>query len=233
MVQRSFTAGVRLAWLTGDSVYGDDRKLRQWLAGRMQAYVLAVSGKESVWINQEQRQIKTLLATLPSAEWTRLSAGAGSKGLRWYDWLPLELSNPAQEGWKRWLLVRRSISDPCDLTGYIVFAPAPTPLSELVRVAGMRWTVEERIQTAKGEVGLDHDEVRSWSGWYRHMTLAMWASLFDDCASRNRRCARVRGCTNRGRPAVWQCSKPTAGSSAVKLSGDPASVLAVGRGGQA
>jgi SRSO17 transposase len=178
MLQRSFTAGVSLAWLTGDSVYGDDRKLRQWLEGRMQAYVLAVSGKESVWINQEQRQIKTLLATLPSAGWTRLSAGAGSKGPRWYDWVRVELSDPAQEGWKRWLLVRRSISDPSELTGYLVFAPAPTPLTELVRVAGMRWTVEESIQTAKGEVGLDHYEVRSWTGWYRHMTLAMWAQAF-------------------------------------------------------
>jgi SRSO17 transposase len=178
MLQRSFTAGVRLAWLTGDSVYGDDRKLREWLEGRPQAYVLAGSGKESVWINQEQRQIKTLLATLPSAGWARLSAGVGSKGPRWYDWLRVELSEPAQQGWKRWLLVRRSISDPSDLTAYLVFARAATPLTELVRVAGMRWTVEERIQTAKGEVGLDHYEVRSWSGWYRHMTLAMWAQAF-------------------------------------------------------
>jgi SRSO17 transposase len=59
-----------------------------------------------------------------------------------------------------------------------VFARADTPLSELVRVAGTRWTVEESIQTAKGEVGLDHYEVRSFTGWYRHMTLAMWASAF-------------------------------------------------------
>jgi SRSO17 transposase len=51
-------------------------------------------------------------------------------------------------------------------------------LATLVRVAGMRWTVEESIQTGKGEVGLDHYEVRSWTGWYRHMTLAMWAQAF-------------------------------------------------------
>ena len=74
--------------------------------------------------------------------------------------------------------MRRSISDPSELTGYIAFAKAHTTLSELVRVAGTRWTVEESIQTAKGEVGLDHYEVRSFSGWYRHMTLAMWASAF-------------------------------------------------------
>src|SRR5215212_10252364 len=178
MLKRAFDAGVMLAWVTSDSVYGDDRGLRLWLEERNQAYVLAVSGKESVWLRNEQRQIKTILAELPAQGWERLSAGAGSKGLRVYDWQRLELSAPTQQGWKRFLLIRRSISDPSEMTGYIVFARADTPLSELVRVAGTRWTVEESIQTAKGEVGLDHYEVRSFTGWYRHTTLAMWASAF-------------------------------------------------------
>lgn len=178
MLERAFEAGLRLAFLTGDSVYGDDRALRLWLEERKQAYVLAVSGKESVWLNHQQRQIKTIVAELPPEGWERLSAGAGSKGARLYDWQRLEVSAPAQQGWKRFLLVRRSISDPSEITGYIVFARAHTTLRELVRVAGTRWTVEESIQTAKGEVGLDHYEVRSFSGWYRHMTLAMWAQAF-------------------------------------------------------
>jgi SRSO17 transposase len=178
MLARAFEAGVVLAFVSGDSVYGDDRTLRAWLEERKQAYVLAVSGKEYVWINHEQRQIKTILAELPQVEWETLSAGAGSKGPRTYDWLRLSLSDPPQQGWKRWLLIRRSISDPDELTAYIVFARASTTMRDLVRVAGMRWTVEESIQTAKGEVGLDHYEVRSWTGWYRHITLAMWASAF-------------------------------------------------------
>jgi SRSO17 transposase len=169
---------VVLAFLSGDSVYGDDRALRGWLEQRPQAYVLAVSGKETVWHNHEQQQVKTILAELPLQGWETLSAGAGSKGPRTYDRLRMPLSDPPQVGWKRWLLVRRSISDPSELTGYIAFARAHTPLSELVRVAGTRWTVEESIQTAKGEVGLDHYEVRSFTGWYRRMTLAMWASAF-------------------------------------------------------
>jgi SRSO17 transposase len=167
-----------LAFLTGDSVYGDDRALRGWLEERKQAYVLAVSGKESVWLREEQRQIKTILAELSAEGWERLSAGAGSKGQRLYDWRRLEVSAPALEGWKRWLLIRRSISDPSEMTSYIVFARAHTPLGKLAQVAGTRWTVEESIECAKGEVGLDHYEVRSFSGWYRHMTLAMWASAF-------------------------------------------------------
>ncbi len=178
MLERTFAAGVQLAWVTGDSVYGDDRVLRGWLEGRKQAYVLAVSSNETVWIAHAQRQITTILAELPTEGWARLSAGEGSKGLRWYDWQRVELSDPAQQGWKRWLLVRRSISDPSEVTAYIAVALAGTSLAKQVRVAGMRWTVEESIQTAKGEVGLDHYEVRSWTGWYRHMTLAMWAQAF-------------------------------------------------------
>ncbi len=124
------------------------------------------------------KQITAIVAELPTQGWETLSAGMGSKGQRWYDWRRLELSDPPQRGWKRTLLLRRSISDPSEVTAYSAFAPAATTLTELVRVAGMRWTVEESIQTAKGEVGLDHYEVRSFSGWYRHMSLAMWAQAF-------------------------------------------------------
>jgi SRSO17 transposase len=178
MLSRTFDAGVMLAWVTGDSVYGDDRMLRNWLEGRKQAYVLAVSSNETVWITHEQQQITAIVAELPTQGWETLSAGQGSKGQRTYDWRRVELSDPPQRGWKRSLLLRRSISDPSEVTAYIAFARAATTLTELVRVAGMRWTVEESIQTAKGEVGLDHSEVRSFSGWYRHMTLAMWAQAF-------------------------------------------------------
>jgi SRSO17 transposase len=161
MLQRTFDAGVVLAWVTGDCIYGNDRRLRQWLEGCRQAYVLAVSGQEVVWTNQRQTPIKRLLADLPAEGWERISAGSGSKGPRWYDWQRLGLNLPRQVGWLRWLLVRRTLSEPSELTAFVAFGPAATSLTELVRVAGMRWTVEESIQTAKGEVGLDHYEVRS------------------------------------------------------------------------
>jgi len=178
MLERTFAAGLLLAWVTGDSVYGDDRKLRSSLEGRNQAHVLAVSLNQMVWLNHQQRQIKTILAEVPRDDWQRLRAGLGSKGPRTYDWWRVELNQPAQAGFKRWLLFRRSISEPSKVAAYLAFGLADSSLVTLVRVAGMRWTVEESIQTGKGEVGLDHDEVRSWTGWYRHMTLAMWAQAF-------------------------------------------------------
>jgi SRSO17 transposase len=156
-------------------VYGDDRRLRLWLEARPQAYVLAVSGKEYVWVRGQQRQVKTILASLPVEGWSRLSAGDGTKGPRWYDWHWLPLAKPPEPGWCRWLLVRRRVSTPTELQAYVVFAPQAITLAAVVRVAGSRWTIESSFEAATGEVGLDHDEVRSWTGWHRHMPLTMWA----------------------------------------------------------
>jgi SRSO17 transposase len=175
MLQRAFAAGVPAAWVTGDSVYGDNRSLRLWLEANHRAHVMAVSGKEYVWRTGRQHQVKTLLAALEAEGWCRLSAGDGSKGPRWYDWCWLPLARPLLAAWRRWLLVRRSVSDPTELTAYVVFAPEATALATVVQVAGSRWTVERCFEEAKGEVGLDHYEVRSWTGWYRHITLAMGA----------------------------------------------------------
>ena len=175
MLPRTLAAGVPARWVTGDSVYGDDRRLRMWLEGQPQAYVLAVSGKEYVWLGWRQRRVNTLLAGLPIDGWTRLSAGEGAKGPRWYDWRWLPLAAPVHSAWRRWLLVRRSVSTPQELQAYVVFAPQDTTLEAVVRVAGTRWVIEQLFEAAKGELGLDHYEVRSWTGWYRHMTLAMWA----------------------------------------------------------
>ena len=175
MLQRARAAGVPARWVTGDSVYGNDRRLRLWLEAQPWAYVLAVSGQAYVWLGWQQRQVKTLLAALPEDGWTRLSAGDGAKGPRWYDWQWLPLADPVDPQWRRWLLVRRSMSAPQEMTAYMVFAPPVTALEEVVRVAGSRWTIESGFEAAKGEVGLDHYEVRSWTGWYRHITLVMWA----------------------------------------------------------
>lgn len=178
MLARLMEAQVPFRWVTADSIYGDDRRLRLWLEERDQAYVLAVSGTDYVWIGWRQHRVNTLLADLPDTGWKRLSAGAGAKGPRDYDWLRVPIGGALQEADRRWLLVRRSPADPSDVTGYVAFAPAGTTLEALVQVAGSRWAIESDFETAKGEVGLDHYEVRSWTGWYRHMTLVMWAHAF-------------------------------------------------------
>ena len=186
MLQRALEAEVRARWVVADSVYGDTRRLGVWLEEHEQAYVMAVSGKAHVWRGFYQPKVGEILdalreGTLPSEGdegWKRLSAGEGSKGERLYEWIRLPLNRPLQEGFARWLLVRRSIDDADELTAYAVFAPEGGALEELARVAGSRWKIEEAFEEAKGEVGLDHYEVRSWPGWYRHITLAMFAHAF-------------------------------------------------------
>jgi SRSO17 transposase len=175
MRERGCQASVPAAWGTGESVYGDDRRRRLGREAQEQADVLAVSGKEYVWLDWQQRQGKTILARLPAEGWQRHRAGAGAKGPRGYDWGWLPLAAPIQPAWRRWLLVRRRLSDPTALTAFVVFAPQATTWADVVQVAGTRWTIESSFEAAKGAGGLDHSEVRSWTGWYRHITLAMWA----------------------------------------------------------
>jgi SRSO17 transposase len=108
----------------------------------------------------------------------RLSAGDGSKGPRLDDWADLPDRAAVAPGGQKALLIRRKINKPEEFTFYLTLAPAATTLAELVRVAGMRWTVESCFEAAKSAVGLDHCEVRSWTGWHRHITLAMLAHAY-------------------------------------------------------
>jgi SRSO17 transposase len=106
-----------------------------------------------------------------------LSAGEGAKGPRLNDWAYLPYRGAAP-GWRMGLLIRRSTAEPDDLTYYLTHAPEETTLAQLVRVAGTRWAIEACFEAAKGEVGLDDYEVRSWTGWHRHITLAMLAHAY-------------------------------------------------------
>jgi hypothetical protein len=142
-------------------------------------YVLGLSPKDTLLnLKRWPQRVSEWLADLPTEGWRRLSAGEGSQGPREYDWLGLPLADPKTPGWKSWLLLRRSLSDPTEVTPYICFAPANTPLESLVQVAGTRWRVKCCFETTKQEVGLDEYEVRSYQGWYRHITLACLAHAF-------------------------------------------------------
>jgi hypothetical protein len=106
------------------------------LEAQERASVVAVSGKEYVWLGWQQRQVKTIVATVLKTGWTRHSAGAGAKGPRWDDWDWLPRAAPMQPAWGRWLLVRQSVKEPTERVAYVVFAPQATTLAEAVHVAG-------------------------------------------------------------------------------------------------
>jgi SRSO17 transposase len=183
MLSRALDAGVPAGWATADSVYGADFKLRTGLAKRHLKYVVGVTSTQSLWVWDQgaprQRPIRDIVERVAAAGWTRLSAGDGTKGPRVYDWAWGAIRESAvQVGWREWWLARRSLSDATDLAYFLACAPAETSLETLVEVAGTRWAVEESLETAKGEVGLDEYEVRKWRGWYRHITLALLAHAF-------------------------------------------------------
>ena len=191
MLARALDAGVRAAWVVGDSVYSAT-SLRRELERRRQAYVLAVTSAflARYWdgLGLAQEPVHRLFGRLGKRAWKRLSAGAGSKGERVYDWAWVRLSDlgePSEVGLERvrregldpWLLARRSLRDQ-ETTYYLAYAPLTVTLAELARVAGSRWRVESGFEAMKQEAGLAEYETRSWLGWYRHVTLSMVAHAF-------------------------------------------------------
>jgi SRSO17 transposase len=179
MLEGARESGMRFNWVTGDSLYGSDRRLRLWLEEQSQAFVLAINCNEALWCGIQQQRADVLAQGFWETDWHRLSAGDGAKGPRLYDWAAMPLPRWGQDpDWQHALLVRRSLSNPDDVVYYVVFAPAETTLHDWVRVAGRRWTIEESFEHAKDELGLDEYEVRHYHGWYRHITLVMLAQLF-------------------------------------------------------
>ena len=176
MLARAFAAGVPADWVVGDTVYGYD-ELRLFLEEREKNYVVAVPETHSVWVQGRPQPVGLLAALLPPEAWVVLSAGQGSKGPRLYEWAWLQLPQQAEGTSERtrWVLIRRSLSDPSKRAYYRAAGPAQTTLPELVAVAGSRWKVEEGYEQAKGEVGLDQYEVRTWRAWYRYVTLSLVA----------------------------------------------------------
>jgi SRSO17 transposase len=179
MLQRALDVGVPAGWVTADEAYGGDPRLRGWLETRAVPYVLAVKRTELLVSADSQRvAAERLAARVPPERWLRISAGYGAKGRRWYAWSRLPLSPAgAPEGWGRWLLLRRSLTNG-ELAYYACAGPTGLPLVALVRIAGSRWRVEEAFQAGKGLCGLDQHQVRRWRSWYRWVTLAMLAYAF-------------------------------------------------------
>lgn len=180
LLERALDAGVPAAWVTADEVYGADSRLRRTLEVRRQRYVLAVAGnvKPTTFPPHAppgQVAMVDVVAALTPGDWIRLSCGEGAQGPRVYDWAYAALRPALQNGWQHGALVRRHPTRAEEVAYYLVYAPDGTPLEQIVRAAGSRWAVEDTFKLAKGQVGLDHYEVRSWTGWHRHTILALWA----------------------------------------------------------
>ena len=185
MISQAMAADVPFAWVAGDSVYGVG-EVEMLLRRAGKGYVLGVTGSHHFWSWSTKLAVAGTAAeiaeTLDAADWQRLSAGSGTKGERLYDWTYLELADitAAEFGadlpgtWTRGLLIRRNLADE-NLAFFTTWCPAGTGIEMLVKVEGTRWAIEDAFETAKNELGLDHNETRSWHGWHRHVSLVVLA----------------------------------------------------------
>jgi SRSO17 transposase len=194
MLERIFQAAVPIEWVVADTVYGGNLDLRTWLETHGYSYVLAVACNEPVAFQtpegrrrEEAALVESFVLHEPDGQ--RLSMSEGTKGPRLFDWAVVPMLHRWEDDGRHFLLIRRSIADPQEKRYYFVFAPTGTRLPEMVRAIGARWHIEEAFATGK-DMGLDHYQVRSFIGWYRHITLVMLAQalLAGICAQARASC---------------------------------------------
>jgi SRSO17 transposase len=164
-----------------DTVYGHSTDLRLFLQEHGYAYALAVPSIEVICVQTRDgpllSQVGSIAHQLRAHDWQRLSMSQGTKGERLFDWARLPWMQGGSVDGRHWLLIRRCLDDPQELAYYLVWAPPATPLCTMVHAVGARWHIEEDLQVTK-DLGLDQYEVRSYVGWYRHITLVLLAYAF-------------------------------------------------------
>jgi SRSO17 transposase len=201
MLERAFGAGVPARWVVADSFYGRSHAFRAWLEERGKPYAVMVPKTNAVPLGGRKKKIEQLVERLPQGAFSEVRPPRDSGGRRPWEWACLDLAPDPEEGMHRWLLVRRSTDDPEDLGFYQAYGPEGTTVEELVRVCQDRWAVEQCFAEAKGEVGLDHYEVRRWDAWHRHVTLCLLAHAFlavvRSAAAREEDAAGKRGISTR------------------------------------
>jgi SRSO17 transposase len=186
------------SWVAADELYGDAPAFRDGVDALGKWYFTEVKSTTPIWRtrpkvhipkwkghgrhptrlrlrnpNQYPTLVKELTRKIPKRDWVLAVIKEGSKGPIACEFAFLRVIEsranlPAAE---LWLIIRRNLDDPSIVKYYFSNAPIDTPLNEFVRLSGMRWPIETLFEEAKGEVGLDHYEMRSWLGWHHHMLL--------------------------------------------------------------
>ena len=198
-------ATLPFSWLAADALYGDSPAFRDGVAATGKSYFTAIKENTLIWCTppkvyvpqwsghgrhptrlrlSDTRKhpipVKQLVKKIQKQDWVRAVIKEGSKGPIVCDFAFLRVTEsrgglPAAE---LWLIIRRNLDDPSEIKYFFSNAPLKTPLNEFVRISGMRWPIETIFEESKGEVGMDHYEMRSWLGWHHHMLLVSLAHHF-------------------------------------------------------
>jgi SRSO17 transposase len=192
-------------WVAADALYGDSPAFRDGVAATEKSYFTAIKDNTLIWCSppkvhvpawsghgrhptrlrlSDKRKhpipVKELVQKIQKQDWTQAVIKEGSQGPIICDFAFLRVTEsrgglPAAE---LWLIIRRNLDDPSEIKYFFSNAPISTPLNEFVRISGMRWPIETIFEESKGEVGMDHYEMRSWIGWHHHMLLVALAHHF-------------------------------------------------------
>jgi SRSO17 transposase len=193
------------AWVAADELYGGSPAFRDGVARLGKWYFTEVKENTPIWRtrpqvhipqwkghgrhpahlrlrhpNQHPALVKELTRKIPKRDWLPAVIKEGSKGPITCEFAFLRVIESRRNlpATQLWLILRRNLDDPSIIKYYFSNAPAKTTLKEFVRISGMRWPIETIFEEAKGEVGLDHYEMRSWLGWHHHMLLVALAHHF-------------------------------------------------------
>jgi SRSO17 transposase len=178
MLARAFAAGVPARWVVADSFYGRSGPFRRWLEERDQSYAVVIPRTNAIDYRGRRMRIEQVAEQLPESDSS--------------PWLCLALSEECAAGMGRWLLIRRDADDPSADVYWLAYGPAATTREELMRVCDARWQVEECFAQAKGEVGMDQYEVRTWTAWHRFVTLCLLAHAYLVAVRHAARCEDVK-----------------------------------------
>jgi SRSO17 transposase len=182
MLERALHAGMPARWVASEDTLICDRFMRTWLERRRLAYVLPIASTELLPAATHRGTIKIspgeLVEQIQTSGWWPLEHCSESRERPFHEWIKVPLEWPGRPGMKHWLLGYYNLDDPAQLACYACFDPRRAALAELRRVVELSWSTARSIREAKIYVGLDQYEVRSWAGWYRHMTLALLSHAF-------------------------------------------------------
>jgi SRSO17 transposase len=247
MVANAIGEKVPFRWVGGDSIYGNSPGFVQGIRDLGKWYVLDTSSEARVWTSEPEvipaekrprpsrgrphtqplvvgtsQPVSEVAAALPASAWRRITVAEGSQGPRVYEYAEIWVwfSEEGLPGPRERLLARRSLGQEPELKYHRAYAPASVPLLKLTQVRAARWTIEEDIQSAKGECGLDEYETRGWVGWHHHTALSMLALTF--LVQQRARLGEKRAADDRPRGASAAC--PSAKHSRLGPRRDPAVV---------
>jgi SRSO17 transposase len=178
MLAQVWDEGFAVRYVTGDTLYGNSPRLRNFIADSEHLYVLGIGSQHQVSYDGASQSLKAIAERIPEQQWEKIACRFSEKGLLWYSWTACRIEMKNDTVGHQWLLIRRSLATEPGYGFFVSNAPVDTDLSELVAVASMRHEIEQSFQEAKDQLGLADYEVRTWHGWHRHMTLCFLAHTY-------------------------------------------------------